>query len=132
MGEKKDKKPDDKGSKFDWDKRKKKLVLNCRVVVVNKVGDYSLDDYVRFTLYGKKPYKDYEYFKKDQSELAGLIEKSQRKCKSDGVGKIDSRVCNSINTANFRGISYFHKFNSLGFETYGGNWTCALSEVKKN
>lgn len=132
FGKNKDKKPDDKESKFDWGKGKKKLRLNCRVVVVNKAGNYSLDDYVRFTLDGKKRYKDYEHFKKDQSELSGLIEKSQQKCKSDGIGKIDSRVCNFINTANFRGLSFFHTFNYPGFETYGGNWTCALSEVKKN
>ena len=130
-GKNKDKgKGKDKDSKFEWDKKKKKQVLSCRIVVVNKVGDYGLEDYVRFTLYGKKRYKDYDHFKKDQSELSVLIEKSMQKCKSDGIGKIDSRVCNSINTANFRGISSFHYFNYPGFETYGGNWVCSLSETK--
>ena len=85
---------------------------------------------MRFTLYGKKRYKDYDDFKKDESEIVGLIENSQKKCKTDGIGKIDSRVSNSINTANFRGLSSFHYFNYPGFETYSGNWVCSLAEKK--
>lgn len=128
----KDKDKDKKGGKFGWGKNKKRKYLNCRIVVVNKVGDYSLDDYVRFTLYGKKRYKDYQDFLKNQSELPGLIESAMQKCKTDGIGKIDSRVCNSINTANFRGLSSFHYFNYPGFETYSGNWVCSLSEEKQD
>jgi len=124
--------------KCNWKSRGKKcyqkkppLYLRCSVVVVNEVGDYTYDDYVRFTLWGKESYKDYEDFKKDQSELPMLIEESREKCKSDGIGKIDSRVCNTINMSTFRGIAAFHYFANPGFETYGGHWLCSLFEKEQ-